>query len=127
MLPEVKSLLEALSRDDDDLTFYNNDNDYDLDEVLEFMFDGKIHKHKLPYDDGTVRTTSYYKESPNKEWHSLDIEPEQDAWVVVKDKNNNEREYYQWLGTWYSFVINEDGSEDGSRADMEGIVAWRYQ
>lgn len=180
MLPEAKSLIEALSRGDDDCKFCNNDNDYDLGEVLEFVSGGKIHKHKLPYDDGTVRELSFYKEkkvkcmkliklwsrlgnqtintlkrqdaivfvgndeyeitnirykngvpvgfdATKREWFPLDIKPEQDTWVIVKDKNGKEYKDHQWLGhAWYEFVRSRDGS-DGWRADMENIVTWRYQ
>lgn len=125
---ESKSLLNAFSQNNNECKFYNNDDDKDLGEVLEFVFGGKIHKHILPYSDGTIRTTSYFKNNTTKEWHGLNKKPEEEAWIVVKDINENEYEYHQYLdNNFYSFTINPDGSEDGIKADFNRIVKWRYQ
>lgn len=63
-----------------------------------------------------------------EEWFGLNIEPESEAWVIVKDSEYNVYNNYQYIdGTWYKFTINDDGSEDGSKVDMTNIVLWCYQ
>ncbi len=51
MLPEVNSLLMLLSQSDNDCKFFNNDEDYDLGEVLKCVSGGTIRKHEILSED----------------------------------------------------------------------------
>ena len=53
--PEIKNLVITLSNTDNDKKFVMNNNDYDLDEVLEFCSKNNIIKNKVQYSDGVER------------------------------------------------------------------------
>lgn len=82
---------------------------------------------KIIYDNGKFIG---FETEPIKQikWVSEKIKPRQDEWVIVRDKEGKEYRNHQWVGhAWYDFIINNDGSCDGWRTDVENITSWRYQ
>lgn len=58
-------------------------------------------------------------------WHDREDYPEENKWIIVKDKDGREFKYHQWTGYgYYAYVLDADGY-DGWRSDID-IVAWRY-
>lgn len=56
---EIKSLLEALS-DNEEMEQYQDDNDdYDFGKVLEFCSESTLRQHKIRYSDGTIKEISF--------------------------------------------------------------------
>lgn len=93
-------------------------------EAIVFVGDSEYEISNIRYKNGIPVG---FDAKPRKEWFSLDIKPKENVWVIVKDKNGKEYKDHQWVGhAWYEFVRSKDGC-DGWRADMEGIIAWRYQ
>lgn len=61
----------------------------------------------------------------DKAWHEREDYPEENRWIVVKDKDGREFKYHQWNGyCYYAYVVDSDWA-DGWRSDID-IVAWRY-
>ena len=59
-------------------------------------------------------------------WTNAKIKPEQNRWVIVRDRDGNEYRDHQWFGyTWYDFVRSENGA-DGWKSNID-IVSWRYE
>lgn len=64
-------------------------------------------------------------EAEEIEWFDVKIKPEEDRWVIVKDKDGRVFENHQWKGhAWYDYIVYEDGA-DGYRSRID-IVAWKY-
>ena len=62
-----------------------------------------------------------------QQWFPIDIIPKDHEWLIVKDIDGKEYKDYMWVGhAWYECIRDSDGY-DGWRADMENIVAWRYE
>ena len=60
------------------------------------------------------------------EWHNSTDYPEEDKYIIVKDKDGKEHNDHTWNGhCYYNWVIYEDGSGDGYRSRVD-IVSWRY-
>ena len=58
-------------------------------------------------------------------WHDREDYPEENKWIIVKDKDGREFKYHQWTGyCYYAYVLDADGC-DGWHSDID-IVAWRY-
>ena len=58
-------------------------------------------------------------------WHDREDYPEENKWIIVKDKDGREFKYHQWTGyCYYAYVLDAYGC-DGWRSDID-IVAWRY-
>lgn len=58
-------------------------------------------------------------------WHDREDYPEENKWIIVKDKDGREFKHHQWTGyCYYAYVLDADGY-DGWRSDID-IVAWRY-
>lgn len=64
-------------------------------------------------------------EASDKAWHDREDYPEENRWIIVKDKDDKEYKYHQWNGNfYYMYTFDADGC-DGWRSDID-IVAWRY-
>lgn len=61
-------------------------------------------------------------------WYGEPLKPEENKWVVVKDKSGKEFPFHQWNGyCWYAYVEDKKcGCYDGWRTDVN-VVGWRYQ
>nr|DAZ78708.1 MAG TPA: hypothetical protein [Caudoviricetes sp.] len=58
-------------------------------------------------------------------WHDREDYPEENKWIIVKDKDGREFKYHQWTGyCYYAYVLDANGC-DGWRSDID-IVTWRY-
>lgn len=89
-----------------------------------FVDDKKIEITEVIYKNGKIIG---FNTRGNKFWQDEEIKPKENEWVVVRDKEGKEHFNHQWVGhAWYYFVINEDGTCDGWRTDVE-IINWRYQ
>ena len=57
--------------------------------------------------------------------YEIKNKPEENKWIIVKDKDGREFKYHQWTGyCYYAYVLDADGC-DGWRSDID-IVTWRY-
>lgn len=91
-------------------------------EAIVFIGDSKYEIKNIRYDSGNFIGF----EAEDIGWTSEKIKPDENKWVIVKDKNGKEYKNHQWLGhAWYSFT--RDGVTcDGWRSEID-IVSWRYE
>lgn len=76
----------------------------------------------IEYKSGQVKGLK----TSNKAWHGRDDYPEENRWIIVKDRDGREFDYHQWDGyCYYDYIISSDGCCNGWRSDID-IVAWRY-
>ena len=70
---------------------------------------------------------NFYGGRKEHQWFSEMMKPTIGEWVVVRDEDGKEYDCHQWNGhAWYSYIINDDGTCDGWRTDVD-IISWRYQ
>ena len=95
-------------------------------DAIVFIGDSEYRIKNIRYDHGQF--IGFETELKEKvEWISEEIRPKEHEWVIVRDKDGKEYKNHQWTGhAWYDYVINNDGSCDGWRSDVD-IVSWRYQ
>lgn len=96
-------------------------------DAIVFVGDSEYRIKSIRYDHG--KFMGFEAELVEQiKWTSVKIKPEEDRWVIVRDKDGKEYRNHQWLGhAWYDFAIHNDGTCDGWRTDVENITSWRYQ
>lgn len=95
-------------------------------DAIVFIGNSEYRIKNIRYDRGQF--IGFEAEPKEKvKWISEEIRPKEHEWVIVRDKDGKEYRDHQWTGhTWYDYVLNNDGSCDGWRSDVD-IVSWRYQ
>lgn len=81
--------------------------------VIDWDDVGEIYKHM--------------KEKIKNNWISeMLAKPDIHKWVIVRDDEGNEYPNHQWNGTcWYEYIVDEDGSADGWRSNVD-VISWKY-
>ena len=89
--------------------------------AIVYTSEGEFEVENVEYKDNKVKGLKASDEA----WHDREDYPEENKWIIVKDKDGREFKYHQWTGyCYYTYVLDADGC-DGWRSDID-IVAWRY-
>lgn len=89
--------------------------------AIVYTSEGEFEVENVEYKDNKVKGLK----ASDKAWHDREDYPEENKWIIVKDKDGREFKYHQWTGyCYYAYVLDADGC-DGWRSDID-IAAWRY-